>query len=1434
MKKLLTFLLAAMAFVACTQNEVEELTANREALPETLTVGFEGGDTRVELNEALKTVWSKGDEVSVFYLSDANQKWQYQGETGERLGTLKCVDQGVAEEKMQRVVVAYPYNAQYVVNTDTHNLYASLPAVQSYKEGSYGSEGNIMVAQSEFTQFSLKSVVGWLRVELTGEGQKVDNITLRGNAGEQVAGLIYVDTATAEATLATEMGEASDEEEVGGVGGGLEFDDTVFTEVTLDCGNGVELGAEATAFYVALLPQTFDKGVTIEVDYANAEPQTLICESSITIRRNHIAPVNSAVDSELISKIFYTATALVEPYDATAFNVAIVSNEWNEATGEGIITFDGELTTIGEGAFRNCGSLTSVTIPDSVTTIGEGAFRNCYNLTSVTIGDSVTTIGKSAFYWCYSLTNVTIPDSVTTIGDYAFSDCYSLTSVTIGDSVTTIGEYAFHYCSSLTSVTIPDSVTTIGEAAFGGCSNLAEFKGKFAEDGGRCLIKDNTIIAYAEASGTTYTIPDSVTTIGGYAFCSCDSLTSVTIPDSVTTIGINAFLYCTSLTSVTIPDSVTTIGQAAFHGCSNLAEFKGKFAADVGRCLIIDGVLNAFALGCGVTEYTIPDSVTTIGDHAFYWCSSLTSVTIPDSVTTIGEDAFSECEYLTSITIPDSVTTIGDWAFCSCESLTSVTIGDSVMTIGDGAFYWCSSLSSVYCKAIIPPKGINNGYGWRAFDNNASDHKIYVPAESVEAYKAAENWSDYADYIVGYDFEAGEEVAISNKLFYTATALVEPNSSAFNVAIASNEWDETTGEGVITFDGELTTIGDEAFAGCSSLTSVTIGDSVTTIGINAFAFCESLTSVTIPDSVTTIGEAAFCACSSLTSVTIGDSVTTIGASAFDSCTSLTSVTIPDSVTTIGYLAFSNCSSLTSVTIPNSVTTIGYAAFGWCESLTSVTIPDSVTTIGDGAFESCSSLTSVTIPDSVTTIGRSAFYDCDSLTSVTIPDSVTLIGDYAFYSCDSLTSVTIGDSVTKIGNWAFYSCSSLTSVTIPDSVLIIDYVAFANCSNLTTVYCRPIVPPTNTNYEYGHIFDTNIEEFCIYVPEDYVDTYINDEPWSIYADYIVGYPFDDITYEDNKIIKYKASAKIEPYDTSAFGATYLESTWDETTGEGVITFDGNVSKIGDNAFRYCTALQNITIPNSVASIGNYAFLQSGIRSLELSDRVTTIGNYAFHSCYNLEEVALGDNITSIGDEAFSYCGFLHEIDLGSGQMSIGYRAFAGCLIHHITIPENATLHGNVFAGCSLLAKFEGNYATDDGIALISRNMWFGNEFIAFAPACRITEYTIPADIMAIVDQAFYDCDSLTSVTIPDSVTSIGSGAFYDCNALTSVYCKAITPPILGSRAFAYYDNDLGDFVNIGSLIYVPAESVEAYKAAEGWSEYAADIVGYDFETGEVVE
>ena len=384
----------------------------------------------------------------------------------------------------------------------------------------------------------------------------------------------------------------------------------------------------------------------------SASVRIAIKNDDVNIISEYIPMVAERLPMPESNEIWYTATEKVTPYASDVFGANIVSNEWDESTGKGVITLDGNVTSIGERAFQ----------------------------------------------YCESLTSVTIPDSVTKIEIYAFSYCSSLTSITIPEGVTSIGNSAFSHCSSLTSITIPESVTSVGFNPFVGCVNLKEFNGKFASTDGRCLIVDGVLNSFlnsfAPAGLTEYTIPESVTSIGYYAFRWCSSLTSITIPESVSVIGDCAFEDCSSLTYIAIPESVSVIGDCAFECCSSL------------------------------TDIAIPDSVTSIGDGTFLSCSSLTSITIPDSVTCIDWGAFYGCSSLTSITIPDSVTSIGEYAFRECTSLTSV-----------------------YCKPTTPPTG-----GSYMFDSNASGRKIYVPTASVSAYESASFWSDYRAYIVGYDF----------------------------------------------------------------------------------------------------------------------------------------------------------------------------------------------------------------------------------------------------------------------------------------------------------------------------------------------------------------------------------------------------------------------------------------------------------------------------------------------------------------------------------------------------------------------------------------------------------------------------------------------------------------------------------------------------------
>ena len=294
--------------------------------------------------------------------------------------------------------------------------------------------------------------------------------------------------------------------------------------------------------------------------------------------------------------------------------------------------------------------------------------------------------------------------------------------------------------------------------------------------------------------------------------------------------------------------------------------------------------------------------------------------------------------------------------------------------------------------------------------------------------------------------------------------------------------------------------------------------------------------------------------------------------------------------------------------------------------------------------------------------------------------------------------------------------------------------------------------------------------------------------------------------------------ITPYRTDVFSANIVSNTYEK--GQGVIKFDAPVTSIGNYAFSGCGSLTSVTIGDSVTSIGDYAFSGCGsLISVTIGDSVTSIGNYAFCKCYELTSITIPDSVTSIGKAAFYDCTSLSIIAIGNGVTSIETEAFSGCTsLANATIPDSVTLIGiAVFCYCPSLKAIYGKFASLDNRCLI-----VNGELNSFAPA-GLKEYTIPDSVTAIGSVVFWGYTSLTSVTIPDSVTSIGIGAFYGCSSLTSVYCKPTTPPSISSSAslHPFYGNATG------RMIYVPRQSVEAYKSAGYWSSYSSDIEGYDF-------
>ena len=704
-----------------------------------------------------------------------------------------------------------------------------------------------------------------------------------------------------------------------------------------------------------------------------------------------VTTINAETEGTLYAKwidetwqITYTSTDgnIVTPYKTDVFGANIVSNTYEN--GQGVITFDGPVTSIGGWAFYNCSSLTSITIPNSVTSIGERAFSYCPSLTSITIPDSVTSIGNFAFYKCSSLTSITIPNSVTSIGDYAFGFCSVLTSITIPNSVTSIGDRAFSY-SGLDSITIPNSVTSIGDYAFGSCSCLTsivvEGENMTYDSRENCnaIIETATNTLIKGCKNTI--IPNSVTSIGNLAFYNCSSLTSITIPNSVTSIGERAFSYCPSLTSIVVEG-----GNATYDSRENCNA-------------IIETATNTLIAGCKNT--IIPNSVTSIGDVAFYYCSSLTSITIPNSMTSIGDYAFSDCSGLTSITIPNSVTSIGERAFRNC-----------------------SSLDTIHIEAITPPT--------LGTDAVTSSPTCYIPCGTLAAYQA----SDWASQVSEFVEEGCAPIQMcGDNLFW------EYADSVLTITGTGDMYDYAADTDVPWYDVR------------GNIKTVILPDAMTKIGQNAFYKCTAMTSINMPTSLTAIGEKAFAQDTKLAcEIILPASMTTIASRAFFNCQAVTAFHIEATTPpTIPNDAFERTTAPIHVPcgyghVYGKHTQWGMLNLEMCELLQDNVYyyPIDGHTARAVTYHSNPTDT-IVIPSAVVIDG--------------MPRTVTEVADFAFTDCANLPAIYFNEGLEYIGERAFVRCYGLHgTIVLPATLETIGERAFSYCDNVEKYLIQAMTPP----------------------------------------------------------------------------------------------------------------------------------------------------------------------------------------------------------------------------------------------------------------------------------------------------------------------------------------------------------------------------------------
>lgn len=679
------------------------------------------------------------------------------------------------------------------------------------------------------------------------------------------------------------------------------------------------------------------------------------------------------------------------------------------------IDIPSKVTSIDYEAFRGCGRLQRFSgkfaVSDRTLVINGTIIAFApFGKTTYDIPSTVTSIGAYAFYGCSGLTSVTIPANTTSIGSYAFYNCSGLTKVVIPQNVSSIGASAFYNCSGLTSIECNRTTPpTAGSNMFYGTSNcdilvpdnsVSTYKSKwsayssrikaistasaitFADDNvrGICVAKgwdtnkDNKISKSEAAAVTSLngaftgkTIITSfdelqyftgLSSIEAYAFDGCTGLQSVKLPSQLSSIGNNAFNNCSSLKAISIPDNVSTLSGYIFLQCTALE----SVVLPSGLTSLSQGLFS----GCTKLEsVSIPSGVKTIGSYAFYNCSSLTSLTLPAGLTVIENRVLYGCSGLKSIVIPAKVTTINQYAFYKCSSLTSIEIPQQVSTIGNYAFGYCSKLSKIVCLPTTPPSGSATMFTGTALVD------IVVPDGTVTVYRNAPYWSNYASVIK--DQTSGDVISFEDL--------------AVRDICVQNGWDENHDGQISFWEAQKVESLGEAFKGSSikSFNELQYFTGLTSISENAFNGCSSMTAITLPKEVTTIQKSAFQDCPALPSITIPAEVTFLGSRVFQGCSKLQSITVPSKVADLGEYAFADCIALKSVQLPTVLTTIKKNTFDGCKALSSINnstyIPSNITIIMASAFSGCTSLPSITFYSSIESIGASAFYNCTGLSFI---------------------------------------------------------------------------------------------------------------------------------------------------------------------------------------------------------------------------------------------------------------------------------------------------------------------------------------------------------------------------------------------------------------------------------------------------------------------
>lgn len=1050
-----------------------------------------------------------------------------------------------------------------------------------------------------------------------------------------------------------------------------------------------------------------------------------------------------------------------------------------------------KLTKMGEGVFAACLQLHFLEIPDSLTEIPDDAFVNCWGYGSARdysveqcIGKNVTKIGKSAFagcwnmgrvgrawgdgrlpeklesigegafQYCYKIKSLEIPAGVTVIADRTFQGCERLESIQFDGDITMIGAEAFDGCVALTSMPLSKSLNLIGADAFRDCTaltafQLAEGNTHFQVQQGALMTADATrLLTYAaSAPQQSFVMPETLTQIDDGALKNLRYLETLTFSPTFCDYQAGMFENATGLKTVNFGEgTLTAIPDRFFKGCTSLVS------------------PNAFT------------GVTSVGESAFEGCTAVQSLSFDDSLSNIGTKAFQNCTALESVHIPDSVTSLSAAAFRNDVSLTEFQMPERLYTVSASAFSGCTSLKTVTWSKYLQTIEAN------AFENTALTEIIFP--ESLTRIGA------YAFAGIG-----------------TLENIVLPeNLNTIGSAAFSD-----TGIQTLKLPKSVTTLGNGAWMNCAALREVQWEAALTKIPVNTFEHCTALTQIELPDGIVEIGARAFSGNESLTNVTLPRTVRRIESAAFEGCSALTDILLWPDVEEIAADAFANCENLTirgwkgsaaekaatsqgvnfaaadqEISYTLNAAQDGYLVSGCDENAVLLVLPavhNGLPVVGtaENAFANCKYLQEVRVE------AESVYLQvCDGIlmdatgktlllyparragADLVIDENVTAIADYAFAYCQNLRSITIGTQVETIGDHAFDAVNDALCLVVQDgspaqlwaSAHGVRYASEstsftyrlegdkAYITGYTGTLPETVVPAVIDGYPVYAIENLRSPILTHVVVSEGIEV-IGDSAFKAYFDYEKGYIRTLVS------VSLPQSLKIIS-DDGFWGQENLQE----------ITL-GSVVEIGQSAFGSCTMLKQITLPDTLTTIGWRAFESSGLTSLTIPVNVTSLGDSFITDCSALTSlyVAEGNPTYEMED------GLLYDIPaktlryalpdvsgdvvIRDGTVRIGDDVFKEHAITSVQLPDSLQKIGNcAFQFCKELKEitFPEGLITIDGLA--------------FAYCTQLGNVVLPEGLKSLGDSAFRFCDSLTEITVPEGITFM-SGTFATCYSLRTV-------------------------------------------------------------------